>query len=140
MDIFFEQTVPVPFVPNIKYEMLYTISNPAPTKRIYRYQLKEAGTIKSSDGLIILKGNADSTTDYTEFDFFDADWGLAKVAGKNKLWHDSVEGIYLSDLAILFKSEDAKMSDRDARKLAKDSENEMLINACLKNRTNWHLK
>jgi carbon monoxide dehydrogenase subunit G len=135
--VHFEQVVPVFFIPNIKYEMLYTELTPNPQKKIYEYQLKTAGTIKSSDGLIILTQNEDNATTYTEYDFFDAEWGAAKFAGKTKLWHDSVEGIYFSDLAIKLKSEDPKLKPQMARELAKKSAEGSLVDTCVKNRSEW---
>ena len=52
--IAWEQRIPVFFLPNIKYQSLYVFEKPSPNRKIYRYQLKEAGKIKMSDGLIVI--------------------------------------------------------------------------------------
>jgi hypothetical protein len=135
--VYFEQKVPVFFIPNVKYEMLYTELGSDPSRKVFWYQLKEAGTIKSSDGLIILKKSGENETEYTEYDFFDANWGAAKIAGKDKLWRDVVAGIYLSDLAMKLKAEDPKLSASDAREQAKKIKIDELINTCVDKRVPW---
>jgi hypothetical protein len=135
--VYFEQHVPIIFVPNVKYEMLYTELKPTPDRDIFWYVLKSPGTLKSSDGLIILNKVSDAETDYTEYDFFDAEWGLAKVEGNDKLWKDAVEGIYLSDFAMKLKSEKPEISSKEALKTAKHEMNKKLVEDCVKTRSDW---
>ena len=53
--LFWEQHIPIPFVPNIKYEMDYLIDKSSSERVIYRYQLKKPERIKLSDGFILLE-------------------------------------------------------------------------------------
>lgn len=102
---FWEQDIPVPFVPNEKNEMIYLVHTPDPTRKIYRYQLKSSNHLKTNDGMIVLQALGDAKTDYTEYDFWDADWGLAKAFGHDRIWRENLEGIYQSDLAIKLRAE-----------------------------------
>ena len=132
---FWEQKIPFFFVPNVKYEMVYQLEQPSPTQRLYRYQLHKAGELKVSDGFILIRQENDHLTHYVEYDFFDAEWGLAKVAGKHKIWEDSVEGLLHSDLAAKAKIENPSWSSEKARKESKKQINHALVDACYKNRT-----
>ena len=113
--IYWEQSIPLPLVPNIKYEMIYAYETPAHKQRLIHYHLHESGKIKFSDGFILLKELSESKTLYIEYDFFDADWGPAKILGKNKLWKDALEGLAHSDLAIKLKSENAEWKSDQIR-------------------------
>lgn len=106
-ETYWEQKIPVPLVPNVRYEMTYLIDRSSPARRIYRYQLKASKDLIASDGVIILERDpADSRrTRYTEYDFYDAHWGLAKTFGQDRLWRENVEGIALSDLGLRLKAE-----------------------------------
>jgi hypothetical protein len=106
-----EQHIPIPFVPNEKSEMYYLVNEPSSSRRVYRYQLKSSNHMKANDGLIILEKKSDSLTSYTEFDFWDADWGVAKALGAEKIWKDNLEGLYQSDLAILLRAEHLDWND-----------------------------
>lgn len=109
----------IPFLPNIKYEMTYLMNwLEAGTSYYYLYKLKDAYSIKYSDGFILLEQAPNRKTYYTEFDFFDANWGLLS-ASKKRIWQESVEGIYLSDVAIKLKAEQPNLTYADILKLAK---------------------
>jgi hypothetical protein len=133
----FEQKVPIFFVPNVKFQMLYTELTPSSDKKIFWYQLKEADVVKNSDGFILLKKVSENETDYTEYDFFDAHWGAAKVKGKASLWKDVVDGIYRSDLAVKIKAEDPKLKSIQAQKRAKEERDTKLVDQCVKDRSLW---
>jgi hypothetical protein len=115
---FWEQHIPVFFVPNVKYQVTYLMDKSSPHLKVYRYQLKESEHLKASDGLIVIESETDpktlvQRTRYTEFDFFDADWGILKTLAPEKIWKESVEGIYLSDLAIKLKAEHPEWDSRE---------------------------
>ncbi|MBF0361743.1 MAG: hypothetical protein HQK49_12070 [Oligoflexia bacterium] len=151
-----EQIIPIFFIPNIKYEMIYQI-NPIPitttatvttttttiavaTKSasktesttttntsekkswLFRYQLKNRGTILNSDGFIYIREKDANTTEYWEQDYFDAKWGVAKVLGKDRIWKDAVTDLAISDFAIKIKAENPdkeyKIIQQDAQKMA----------------------
>ncbi len=101
-----EQTIPIFFLPNEKYETYYFVDQPTPLRKVYRYQLKQQdGRIRFNDGLIVLEALDSQRTLYTEVDYVDADWGPLKVLGDSRIWKESVEGLALSDFAIRLKSE-----------------------------------
>jgi hypothetical protein len=135
--VFFEQKVPLFFVPNIKFEMLYEKDTGLPTEVVYRYQLKETGKVKASDGFLMLVKTQKNETDYIEYDFLDAEWGLGGALGKDKLWSEVVEGIYWSDLSIRKKSESTELSAKAARSAAKEELLDEKINECVKKRSPW---
>ncbi len=118
---YWEQDIPLFFVPNVKYFITYLMDKPSPTRKFYRYKLKESRNLRFSDGLIVLEekalqGTSSIVTDYVEFDFFDADWGVLKTLAPGKIWKESVEGIYLSDAAIKLKAEHSEWSYQDISK------------------------
>lgn len=115
---FWEQHIPVFFIPNVKYEVIYLVDDSRPDRRIYRYQLAKENHIKKNDGMIVIEADGPTRTRYTEYDFFDADWGPLTTFAPGKIWGNAVEGIYLSDLAIQLKSEHP---DWSYKQIAKES-------------------
>lgn len=115
LETYWEQRIPVFFVPNAKYEMIYQVDTSDPNRAIYRYQLKKPASLKMSDGFVLISKEGENKTRYVEYDFFDAVWGAAKIFGGTKIWHDTIEGVALSDLAIKLKAENPTWSDEKAR-------------------------
>ncbi len=113
-----EQRIPLLFVPNIHYQMEYVIGSPIPGKRLFRYQLKASGDLKSSDGAVLLETLGTGRTLYSEWDFYEADWGIAATFGRGWLWRRNAEGVVLSTLAIKAKSEKPGLTESQARELA----------------------
>lgn len=118
---FWEQHIPVFFVPNVKYEVIYLVDASRADRRIYRYQLAKENHIKKNDGMIVIESDGPSRTRYTEYDFFDADWGPLTTFAPGKIWGGAVEGIYLSDVAIQLRAEHPdwsfKQVSKESRKL-----------------------
>jgi hypothetical protein len=85
--------------------MVYLTDLQKPDRKIYRYKLRQEGKIKLSDGIIVIEAEKTGGTRYTEYDFWDANWGPVKTFAPGRIWKDSVEGIYLSDIAIKLKAE-----------------------------------
>jgi hypothetical protein len=102
---FWEQHIPVFFIPNVKYEVIYLIDGKAGSRRVYRYQLAKESHLRKNDGMIVIEPDGPSGTRYTEYDFFDADWGPLTTFAPGGIWKNAVEGVVLSDLAIRLKSE-----------------------------------
>ncbi len=115
--LFWEQHIPVFFIPNVKYEINYLIDSSVPSRRVYRYQLRKSENMRNNDGMIVIE-KREARTRYTEWDFYDADWGLLKTVAPGRIWKESVEGIYLSDAAIRLKAEHP---DWDYPKVKKES-------------------
>jgi hypothetical protein len=120
---YWEQIVPIPFVPNVTYQMIYRLAWLGETEKLYRYQLKAQTTLIVSDGFIYLRELPNHDTLYIEYDYFDAKWGAAKTFGARKIWYDSVEGMAISDLATKVKTEKPNLApaeaQREARKILK---------------------
>ncbi len=112
---YWEQEVPVPFVDNISYEMIYRWSWLNTQEKMYRYQLKAKTKLIASDGFIYLKELNEKDSLYIEYDFFDAEWGAAKALGARKIWYDSVAGLAYSDLATKLKAEHSDWSNAKAK-------------------------
>lgn len=109
LETYWEQHIPLFFVPNTKYQMSYVVDHSVPDRVVYRYQLAKADAIKVDDGLIVIDKDptpgSSVRTRYTEYDLFDADWGVLETIAPGKIWKESVEGFYLSDIAIKLKAE-----------------------------------
>ncbi|MBI3556785.1 MAG: hypothetical protein HY074_11020 [Deltaproteobacteria bacterium] len=103
--MFWEQPIPLPFVPNTTYTTYFYTFDSDPTHIFYRYQLKSSNTLKYSDGIMVLDRIDSKTTRYTEYDFFDADWGIAASLAPARIWRDSLRDIFLTDIAIKLKAE-----------------------------------
>jgi len=131
---FWEQIVPVFFISNVKYEMHYWLYPETVTAdthlRIYLYGLKSSKTLKSSDGVIVLESVDAQHTLYTEYDFFDADWGLAASFGGDKVWKESVEGVALSDLAFKVAAEHPTFSSAQIQERSKEILGKDLVKNC----------
>lgn len=131
---FWEMRIPIPFVPNIKYEMIYKVGSPSDSQRLYLYQLRAPGKLTASDGFVVLSGDGANNTHYIEYDFVNAHWGAAKIFGARKLWKTSVEDIVLADVAIKLKAENPAWTyARVRRELKKRVDNEEIAE-CVKKR------
>ena len=113
---YWEQSAPLPLIPSIKYEIIYRMSDLKKNARVYQYQLRKPSKITASDGFILIRSLGLNKTSYVEYDFFNANWGPAKILGEKKIWHDSVEGLALSDLATKLRAENWSWSDERARR------------------------
>jgi hypothetical protein len=75
--------------------------------------------LRSSDGLLILEPQGNGTL-FTAFDFFNADWGIAKSVAGDRIWMDCIRGTVESDLAIKLRAERAEASYSEIRKQASE--------------------
>ena len=84
-----------------------------------------------SDGIIGIDARPDGSTRYIEYDFWDAEWGLAKTLAPGRIWKDSIKGVYLSDMAVELKAEHMDWSEarakEEAEKLAQGVDFEAVI-------------
>ncbi len=121
--VFFEQTIPLFFVSNVKFELVYNTDESVPNKKLYRYQLKKSNRLKYDDGLIYLE-KSNNITKYKEFDFWDADWGMVWTS---KAWRESIEETILSDLVVKIQAENPDKTYKEAQKEAKKMLNKIEI-------------
>ena len=132
---YWEQTVPLPFVPNVKYEMIYQTQSPSDTRHVYRYQLRRPSKVLRSDGFIVIAASPDGRkTSFTEYDFFDAEWGSAKVFGPRRLWSSAVEDLALSDFGIKFRTENPKWSGHKVRSQSRHELASDVVRRCVEER------
>ncbi|MGK5089164.1 hypothetical protein WDW86_16560 [Bdellovibrionota bacterium FG-2] len=120
---FWEQHVPVFFIPNVKFEMNYIVNKPSTDRKIYRYQLRKGQHLKKNNGAIIIERDKSSDskdkTRYTEFDFYDADWGPLKTLAPGRIWKESIGGIFVSDLAVKLKAENPSWPNQKVKEESK---------------------
>jgi hypothetical protein len=129
-----EQRVPIFFIPNTRYELTYLVSRVAEGRIVYRYRLARSRDVTNSDGIIVLEAAAPGRTRFTEYDFFNARWGLLP---ESAVWRESLRGSVASDLAIKLKAEHPAWSypriSAEAERLRRAAEGE--VEACRKRRT-----
>ena len=102
-----EQRVPVFFLPNVTYELAYLVDKTTPGRAVYRYKLRRGDKLTASDGMVVLDAVGPDTTQFTEYDFFNARWGPLPTA---LVWRESLQGAFLSDVAIKLKAENSSWS------------------------------
>ena len=119
-----EKEIPVFFVPNIKYEIYYASDKSNPERTVYRYQFKKGERLKFNDGIEVLEKKPDGTVAYSNYEFYEADYGVAlgiQAASVEQVWKESAEGGYRSNFALRFKSENPSWSfekvNKEAEKL-----------------------
>jgi hypothetical protein len=134
IETYWEQHIPFFFIPNVKLEVTYLVDASRSDRRTYRYQLRNSKSVKNNDGLIVIESLGPSLTRYTEYDFFDADWGLLKSLGEDKVWTESLNGIYLSDVAIQLKAEKPTLTYAQIKEESEKSLDRNPTLECWKNR------
>jgi len=140
MTIFWEHRISFPFVPNTKYETNYVVDKTRSDRAVYRYKLKEkTGDMNTADGMIVVEKNGPTSTKYTELDFWDGEYGIAKTLAPKKIWKDSVEETYLSDVAIKLRAEHPDWKSDKLIEEAKKTLDEKDIETCLTNRKTYPL-
>jgi hypothetical protein len=102
-----KQRIPVFFLPNVTYELAYQVDKTTPGLGVYRYKLRQGDKLIASDGMVVLEAMGPDTTQFTEYDFFNARWGLLPAA---VVWRQSLRVAFLSDMAIKLKSENPSWS------------------------------
>jgi hypothetical protein len=119
-----EQRVPVFFLPNVTYELANIVDRSSPGLRVYRYKLLRAGSMLASDGMVVLEALGPESTQFTEYDFFNAQWGPLPASA---VWRESLRGAFVSDMAIKLRAENprwsvARVAAEAAQRLESDSE------------------
>jgi len=102
-----EQRVPVFFLPNVTYELANLVDKTTPGARVYRYKLLRGGSMLASDGMVVLEARGSRSTRFTEYDFFNASWGLLPASA---VWRESLRGAFVSDMAIKLRAENPRWS------------------------------
>jgi hypothetical protein len=97
-----EQRVPVFFLPNVIYELAHLVDKTTPDLHVYRYKLRRGGSMLASDGMVVLEALGSHGTRFTEYDFFNAQWGPLPASA---VWRESLRGAFVSDMAIKLRAE-----------------------------------
>ena len=116
---FWEEHIPIPFVPNIRSEIIYLISSLGKTKKLYRYGLKSSNRLIHNDGFMLIEALSNDETQLTEIDFFNANWGLLKSLGSNHAWKESITGLMQTDFALKLAAENPEW---ESKKVVETSE------------------
>jgi hypothetical protein len=111
-----EQRVPVFFLPNVIYELANVVDKTATDLRVYRYKLLRGEQMVASDGMVVLEALGLESTRFTEYDFFNAQWGPLPASA---VWRESLRGAFLSDMAIKLRAENPRWS---VERIAKEAE------------------
>jgi hypothetical protein len=102
-----EQRVPVFFLPNVIYELDNLVDKTTPGVGVYRYKLRHGTNMLASDGMVILEALGSERTRFTEYDFFNAQWGPLPAS---EVWRESLRGAFVSDMAIKLRAENPRWS------------------------------
>lgn len=111
-----EQSVPFPFR-NVKFAMLSLFDAPRPEIFTAHYQLAQRTSVmKAYDGAIVLIARG-TETEFRGWEFVDAERGLLGLSTEG-VWRRALESTYRSDVGLLLRAEDAKLSKNDVEKKA----------------------
>lgn len=104
-----ERKIPVFFVPNLKYKIGYLADKTSKNRTVYRYQFISGDRIKFNDGIEVLEKLGDRLTRFTNYEFYEADYGLGilgiRAVSEESAWQESLKGGYLSVISIRLKAE-----------------------------------
>ncbi len=132
----FESEIPVPFVPNKIYSILYTKKKSLPDEVIYKFQIYKHEDFNGLDGLVIIKKITPLETYYYEIDFLDAKWGILEKISPKMIWKQSVTDFIQGDFALKFRAENfskpLKKVKREAELETTDRNMEKRILDCIK--------
>jgi len=108
---YWERSVPFPFVPNVKY-ILVTKKEIIRDRRIYSTHLRYGNYLKYNDAILVIEKDISdpSKTLYTEFSFYNADWGIAQSIFPDKIWRGNIEGFVNSDITLKLRAEHPEWS------------------------------
>ncbi len=132
-----EQKIGIPFVPNEVNELRYEKSKLKGGEIQYVYDLLSSKHLKFNDGLIRLGRISPQKTSYIELDFWDADWGIAKSFGVERLWKSNLGGVVQADLAVKLRAENPDWATSEVKKesLKRRDDFDKKIEQCVKSRS-----
>jgi hypothetical protein len=119
----FVSEVPIPFVPDTHYRMIYKTELNQDAQKIYSFHLVKSKDLTSLDGLSVIKKITSSDTLYEELDFMDADWGVAKTLAPTSIWTDSIKDMINSDYALKIHTEEPSANRHDVKDRARKMRN-----------------
>ncbi len=137
IDTYWEQYIPIFFIPNVKYEISYFVEPRRKGRVAYRYQHKSGKDVKFNDGLIVLESFGPKLTRFVEYDFYDADWGILKSFGAERIWKTALESVFQSNAGLLLRVERPELSFKQLREEADRLLEKYPPMDCWKKRVRW---
>jgi hypothetical protein len=131
-----ENKVPILFVPNIQTTLWYETTK-SPEKDMLRYTLQKSTSLTKYDGLIVLMPMDATHTKFMELDAINADWGILKAAGREKVWTTSLEPLFQSDIMVKLISENHGEQKSDMMKQSKKTSDAYDFSHCVTHQKEW---
>jgi len=133
--VFWHRPIPVPFVPDLRYETSYLNKEWSPVKKTYRYQMKKhIDLLKSVDGMIVVEGLAAKKTRFTQFLFWDGKYGPKETFSPTGIWKDNMRDVYHSNLAIKMRTENPTWEATKLKEEVQKAIDEKTIESCVEAR------
>jgi len=101
----FTRKRPAFFLPEIKFQTLYTSDKSNPNKIVYHQQLINGNMVKFSDSIVIIEKITDDRSKIIVYNFFDPDLGLVNLVAESKIWKQSLEAGFKDDVAFAARLE-----------------------------------
>lgn len=137
--VFWHRPIPVPFIPDLRYETVYLNKKWSPVKKTYRYQMKNRiDLLKSVDGMIVIDGQGAKKTRITQFLFWDGKYGPLETFSPTGIWKDNMRDVYQSNLAIKMRAENPTWDGAKLKEEVHKAINEQTIESCVETRKFFH--
>lgn len=134
--VFWHRAIPVPFIPDLRYEVVYQTSKDAAARKTYRYQMKEKiDLLKGLDGLIVLEAAGPKQTQLTQFLFLDGRYGVMQTFSPGKIWGDAIRDVYLANLGIKLRAENPELNREKLRDLIQKTYKVAEVNSCIEKKS-----
>jgi uncharacterized membrane protein len=95
-----ERKRPAFFLPKIRYKILYVIDHSRPDRAVYRQQLIEGNSVRSTDALIVYEKLGKNETRISVLNFFEPDLGAFRGIVEGKIRRKSMESAFKDDIAF----------------------------------------
>ncbi len=133
--VFWKHPIPVPFIPDLRYETTYHISKDKPGRVSYRYQMKEPITLlKSVDGLIVLDKDGEKATRIVQYLFLDGKYGPLEAFAPSKIWRENTTDVVSANLGIKLRAENPAWSRDKLKEEIQKGVDEKRIELCIKDK------
>jgi len=100
-----EQKIPLPFIPNTKFEMSYCTVSPSAKEKYYIYRVSSGKDLKYDDGMIMIKQLSDTSCAVYELDFIYGNWGALGPIPDSIIWESVVKGMVQANMIIKCRAE-----------------------------------
>ena len=87
------------------------------------------------DGLTMFKKISDQETSFSELDFINANWGIAKTLSPKTIWKDTIRGLAAGDFELKMRAETPEKSSHDIKRDAQFAVTTAEIDNCIAQKT-----